>query len=68
MKHKLDKVREQSSEELIKRIAEIKESLFRLNFKKALGDPDTVKSIRAERRELARLKTIMRARVLGIEK
>jgi large subunit ribosomal protein L29 len=68
MKHKLDKVREQSSEELIKRIAEIKESLFRLNFKKALGDADTVKSIRAERRELARLKTIMRARVLGIEK
>jgi large subunit ribosomal protein L29 len=68
VKHTLDKVREQSGEELIKRIAEIKESLFRLNFKKALGDPDTVKKIRAERRELARLKTILRARVLGIEK
>ncbi|MDX2034474.1 MAG: 50S ribosomal protein L29 [Blastocatellia bacterium] len=68
MKHKLDKVREQSGEELIKRIAEIKESLFRLNFKKALGDTDTVKRIRAEKRELARLKTILRARALGIEK
>ncbi len=68
MKHKLDKVREQSGEELIKRIAEIKESLFRLNFKKALGDTDTVKKIRAEKKELARLKTILRARALGIEK
>ena len=68
MKHKLDKVREQSSEELIKRIDNIKESLFRLNFKKALGDTDTVKKIRTERKELARLKTILRARVLGIEK
>ena len=68
MKHKLDKVREQASEELIKRITEIKESLFRLNFKKALGDTDTVKRIRTERKELARLKTILRARALGIEK
>ena len=42
MKHKLDKIREQSGEDLIKRISEIKESLFRLNFKKSLGDTDTV--------------------------
>ena len=68
MKHKLDKVREQSSEELIKRLGEIKESLFRLNFKKSLGDTDTVKNIRKERKELARLKTILRGRALGIEK
>lgn len=68
MKHKLDKVREQSSEELIKRITDIKESMFRLNFKKALGDVDTVKNIRRERKELARLKTILRNRALGIEK
>ncbi|MFN0086136.1 MAG: 50S ribosomal protein L29 [Blastocatellia bacterium] len=68
MNPKLDKVREQSGEELIKRIAEIKETLFRLNFKKALGDTDTVKRIRAERKALARLKTILRARALGIEK
>lgn len=68
MKHKLDKMREQSSEEMIKRLAEIKESLFRANFKKALGDTDVVKRIRIERKELARLKTLLRARALGIEK
>lgn len=66
MKSKLEKVREQSSEELVKRVLEIKESLFRLNFKKALGDIDTVRQIRAEKKELARLKTLLRARQLGI--
>lgn len=68
MKAKLDKVREQSSEELVKRVLEIKESLFRLKFKKALGDTDTVRQIRTERKELARLKTLLRGRQLGIEK
>lgn len=68
MKAKLDKVREQASEELLNRIGQIKESLFRLRFKKALGDTDTVKKIRAERKELARLKTLLRGRQLGIEK
>ena len=68
MRAKLDSVRLQSSEDLASRIGEIKESLFRLNFRKALGDTDTVKRIRLERKELARLKTLLRARALGIEK
>ncbi|MGE0104994.1 MAG: 50S ribosomal protein L29 [Blastocatellales bacterium] len=68
MKHKLDAMREKSSEELLRRLAEIKESLFRLNFKKALGDTDTVKNIRREKKELARIKTLLRGRALGIEK
>jgi large subunit ribosomal protein L29 len=67
VKAKLDKVRQQSSEDLVKRVLEIKESLFRLNFKKALGDIDTVRQIRSENRELARLKTLLRARQLGNE-
>ena len=68
MKHKLDKMRETSSEELVKRLAEIKESLFRLNFRKALGNTDTVAQIRQERKELARIKTLLRGRALEIEK
>lgn len=68
MKHKLDKLRETSSEELVKRLAEIKESLFRLNFRKALGNTDTVAQIRQERKELARIKTLLRGRALGVEK
>ena len=68
MKAKLDKVREQATEELVRRIGELKESIFRLNFKKALGDTDTVKRLRTERKELARLLTLVRGRQLGIEK
>jgi large subunit ribosomal protein L29 len=68
VKHKLDQIRGMSSEDLLKRHNEIKESLFRLNFKKALGDIDTVKNIRREKKELARIKTILRGRALGIEK
>jgi len=68
VKAKLEKAREQATEELAKREVELKESLFRLNFRKALGDTDTVKRIRAEKKELARIKTLLRARELGIEK
>jgi len=67
VKAKLDAVRQLSSEDLVNRVAQIKESLFRLNFKKALGDNDTVKQIRTQKRELARLKTLLRGRALGIE-
>jgi len=68
VKAKLDKVRMQPSEELINRIIELNESLFRLKFKKALGDVDTVKHIRVQKKELARLKTLLRQRALGLEK
>ena len=68
MKAKLEKLRERTNEDLVGRVLEIKESLFRLNFKKALGDTDTVKQLRRERKEMARLMTVLRARQLGIEK
>ena len=68
MKSKLEKTREQSNEELAKRVGEIKESVFRLKFKKALGDTDTVTRLRQERKELARVLTLLRARQLGLEK
>ncbi|HZS06134.1 MAG TPA: 50S ribosomal protein L29 [Blastocatellia bacterium] len=68
MKARLDKIREQETEALARRVVEIRESLFRLNFKKALGDTDTVKNIRAQKKELARIRTILRGRELEIEK
>ena len=67
MNSKATEVRKQSGEDLVKRVLEIKESLFRLNFKKSMGDTQVVRQLRNEKRELARLKTILRARQLGIE-
>jgi large subunit ribosomal protein L29 len=42
--------------------ARLKESLFRLKFKLALGEVDAVKRIREEKRSLARLQTLSRER------
>lgn len=51
-----------SEDELRAEIARLKESLFRLKFKLALGEVDAVKRIRQEKKSLARLQTINRQR------
>ncbi|HKO63518.1 MAG TPA: 50S ribosomal protein L29 [Pyrinomonadaceae bacterium] len=51
-----------SEDELRAEIARLKESLFRLKFKLALGEVDAVKRIRQEKKSLARLQTISRQR------
>jgi ribosomal protein L29 len=58
----VDKLREMSDEELSKEAARLKESLFRLNFKLALGEMEAVKTVRRERKSLARIQTMMRER------
>ena len=51
------------SDEQLKAEAErIKEALFRLNFKLALGEVDAVKTVRREKKTLARVQTLARAR------
>jgi large subunit ribosomal protein L29 len=61
-REELDRLRDQSNEDLQGEAARLKESLFRLNFKLALGEVDAVKRIREERRSLARIKTLVRER------
>lgn len=61
-REELDKFLEMSDEELGTETARLKESLFRLKFKLALGEVDAVKRIRQEKRSLARIQTITRQR------
>ena len=49
-------------DELRAEAARLRESLFRLNFKLALGEVDAVKRIRQEKKALARIETISRQR------
>jgi large subunit ribosomal protein L29 len=63
-REELDKYRELPDEELQVETGRLKESLFRLNFKLALGEMDAVKRIREEKRSLARIYTLMRQREL----
>lgn len=61
-REELDKLRELGDDELQAEAARLRESLFRLNFKLALGEVDAVKRIRQEKKSLARIQTITRQR------
>ena len=58
----LERLRELSDDDLREETARLKESMFRLNFKLAIGDMDAVKRIRNEKRTYARIKTLTRER------
>ena len=58
----LERLHNMSDEELREEAGRLKESLFRLNFKLALGEVDAVKTVRREKKTLARVQTLMRAR------
>jgi large subunit ribosomal protein L29 len=62
----IDKIRALSDEDLLAQAVRLKESLFRLNFKLALGEVDAIKRIREEKKTLARLQTLARERQLGL--
>ena len=61
-REELEKLRELSNEDLRSEAERLKESLFRLNFKLALGEVDAIKRIRQERKSLARIQTLVRQR------
>ena len=61
-REELDKLRDLSDDELRGEAARLRESLFRLNFKLALGEVDAVKRIRQEKKSLARIETISKER------
>jgi len=58
-KEQLDQLREMNAAELRDQADALKESLFRLKFRKALGVGDTVNDIRRERKTLARVHTLL---------
>ena len=64
-REELDKMLDLSADELKAESARLKESLFRLKFKLALGEVDAVKRIREEKKSLARLQTISRQREMS---
>ena len=65
---KADELRDLSDSDLRARIDELKESLFRMRFKISLGNTDVVKQLRESRKDLARVKTLLRQREIATEK
>jgi large subunit ribosomal protein L29 len=58
----LERLHNMSDEELKEEAVRLKESLFRLNFKLALGEVDAVNAVRREKKTLARVRTLMSER------
>jgi large subunit ribosomal protein L29 len=67
-REEVDKYRDMLDEDLHAEEARLKESLFRLNFKLALGEVDAIKKMRLERKSLARIRTMVRQREIQAEK
>jgi len=61
-KEQLDQLREMEIDELREQADSLKESLFRLKFRKTLGVGETVNDIRREKRTLARVYTLITER------
>ncbi|NMA99907.1 MAG: 50S ribosomal protein L29 [Firmicutes bacterium] len=59
-------IRELSANELEVRLGELKEELFNLRFQLATGQLDNPMRISAVRKDIARVKTVMRERELNI--
>ena len=64
---KNNELRELSTEELTKKVAEYKEELFNLRFSQATGNLEKPSRIRELRKLVARMKTVLRERELKEE-
>jgi large subunit ribosomal protein L29 len=62
MKVKASELREQSLEELNKRLSDTEEQLFKLRFQKSTGQIEDPTRIREARRNIARVKTVINER------
>ena len=63
-KNELNKIREMSDVELVKKLDDLKEELFHLRFQHAINQLDNPMRLKAVRKEIAVIKTIVREREL----
>ena len=59
---KAKKIREMTDDELTLRLAELKEELFNLRFRHATGQLENPMSINTVKKDIARVKTVIRER------
>lgn len=63
---KADELRNLSSAELVSQVDQLKDELFNLRFQLATGQLENPMRIRQVRKDIARAKTVLRQRELGI--
>lgn len=62
---KISEIKEQNKEELETKLADIKKTLFNLKFQKATGQIESPVKIRNLRKDIARIKTLIREKELN---
>jgi large subunit ribosomal protein L29 len=65
MPRRIEKLREADPKELELRQHELAEQIFRLRFQLSTGQAEAVKRLREAKKDLARVKTLLRARELA---
>jgi large subunit ribosomal protein L29 len=65
---KVKEVRDMTVNELEHKLVNLKEELFNLHFQLATGQLDNPMRVKDVRKSIARVKTVMRERELGLEK
>jgi large subunit ribosomal protein L29 len=65
---KVDKVRDLTDVELKHQERELADQLFKLKFQMNMGQTESLKKIRGLRRDIARVKTVLREQELGARK
>ena len=64
---KAAELRQMSAAELDKKLADLKEELFNLRFQQAINQLDNPMRIEAVKKDIARVKTVMRANELNAQ-
>jgi large subunit ribosomal protein L29 len=64
MAKRIEKMRDQNTAELSERQNELAEQVFRLRFQLSTGQAEAVTKLRMARKDLARVKTLLREREL----
>ncbi len=64
---KINDIREKTTEELNSQIYSLKEQLFNLRRKKAVGQLENLSEIKRVRKDIARIYTVLKERELGVK-
>jgi large subunit ribosomal protein L29 len=64
MARRIEKIREEGATELAAREKELTEQIFRLRFQLSTGQAEALKRLREAKKDLARVKTLLRAQEL----
>jgi large subunit ribosomal protein L29 len=68
MPRRIEKIREEGATELAAREKDLTEQIFRLRFQLSTGQAEALKRLREAKKDLARVKTLLRAQELTAAK